>query len=139
MNRDDWKFAYKASDVCVAATKKLEFHQGRFAWWTDKRKDVIETVKREGLEIDESQSNFSSNYNRGDQIVVRNDLSRDLNECGERIRHHRAKIEDYAGWVQVLSSQGDAAVALDHEDWLHFFGGNAPGAGGQAEKMAVAA
>lgn len=126
MNRDNWLFPYTADKLLAAATAKREHHDARLLWWEDKKASVIEAVKAEGIEIDESLADITSNsYGRGATVQVRNDLVRDLQECVSKIREHRGKASDYSAWVQVLSSQGQATLALHHDDWLFFFGTSA--------------
>lgn len=121
-NRDQWKFPHKASEVRAAAEKKLAHHQSRLGWWEDKKKEVMEKIKAEGLEIDESLANqVSSSYSRGPTVQVRNDLMNDLTETVQKVKEHRGKAEGYDAWVQVLAAHPAANLDLDHKDWLHFF------------------
>lgn len=124
MNREMWEFPYTADKLLEAATVKRDHHLGRLKWWEDKKAEVIETVKAEGIQVDESvaaEFSNSKSYGRGGNVQVRNDLVLDLNECVQKIVGHRAKAADYAGWVEVLASQGQASFALHQEDWLFFF------------------
>lgn len=121
--RTGWEFNYKASDVLRGATDKLNHHKARTEWWAKKKAETVARIRSEGLEINESVADLHSNsYNRGASVQVRNDLMRDLQECGEKGREHREKSDDYAAWVQVLESQGEAHFPLHHDDWMFFFG-----------------
>lgn len=125
MNRDKWTFPYPADKLLEAATTKKAFHEQRLQWWTDKRKEVEDKIKAEGIEIDdtiaEQVGKFSTGY-RGPQVQIRNDLVKDLEECVQKINEHRAHIKGYDAWMQVLASQGQATFMLNQDDWLFFFG-----------------
>lgn len=123
MNRNVWKFSYTANRLCEAAKKKVEWHTGRKEWWTNKKEEVMTTIKSEGLEIDESVAfKMSSSYNRNTTVNIRNDLLKDLDECVGKMSEHENKVKDYSAWVQVLESQGHVTLELNHDDWLFFFG-----------------
>ena len=129
MLRKDWCFEYTASKLSEASTEKLAFHQERLNWWKAKRTEVMNTIRSEGLEIDEKivlefRSPKSRDWDRGSQVMVRNDLQSDLSECLEKLSHHTEKVQQYDGWQQVLAANPQARVKLDIEDWLFFFGRN---------------
>ena len=129
MLRKDWCFDYTASKLSEAATEKQAFHQERLDWWKAKRMAVMNTIRSEGLEIDEKivlefRSPKSRDWDRGSQVMVRNDLQNDLSECLEKLSLHTEKIQQYDGWQQVLAANPEARVKLDIEDWLFFFGRN---------------
>ena len=129
MLRKDWCFEYTASKLSEASTEKLAFHHERLSWWKAKRTEVMNTIRSEGLEIDEKivlefRSPKSRDWDRGAQVMVRNDLQSDLSECLEKLSHHTEKVQQYDGWQQVLAANPEARVKLDIEDWLFFFGRN---------------
>lgn len=122
-SRQTWNFHYTASQLHKAADAKHKHHQSRSAWWSDKKAETITKIRAEGLEVEESIANLVSNsYHRGATVNVRADLMRDLQECVDKIREHSGKGADYAGWMQVLGSQGELQLPLDHDDWMFFFG-----------------
>lgn len=123
MNRTQWIFSYPANTLFDAAMEKRRHHAERLGWWEQKKAEVVTTIRAEGIEVDESLADLISNsYQRGGTVHVRADLVRDVQECVQKIREHRAKVEDYDGWAQVLSSQGSTTFGLHQEDWLFFFG-----------------
>lgn len=122
MNREAWEFPYTADKLLEAATVKSAFHTERLAWWEDKKKEVMDKIRAEGLEIDESVALGYSNSGRHTSVSVRNDLLTDLNECAQKTVEHKSKLQDYDAWMQVLASQGSAMFALHQGDWLYFFG-----------------
>ena len=129
MLRKDWCFEYTASKLSEASTEKLAFHHERLDWWKAKRTEVMNTIRSEGLEIDEKivlefRSPKSRDWDRGAQVMVRNDLQSDLSECLEKLSHHTQQVQQYDGWHQVLAANPEARVKLDIEDWLFFFGRN---------------
>lgn len=124
MQRDKWEFSYTADKLAEAAKVKLAHHQERLSWWTDQKAKLMERIRAEGLEIDESLTDLYSNKMSGGRsptVQVRGDLMRDLRECVEKTHEHANRVAGYDGWVQVLASQGQAAVKLHHDDWLFFF------------------
>jgi hypothetical protein len=122
MYRSGWKFSYAADKLLAAATTKKNWHEGRLKWWDDKKKEVMTSIKAEGLEIDESVALGYSNSSRNTSVNIRTDFLRDLNECIGKISEHKTKLQDYDAWTQVLASQGQASFDLNQDDWLFFFG-----------------
>ena len=125
-NRSLWKFQYTVAELLKATSDKVDHHTNRLKWWSDKRNQVIEEIKNKGLEIDDSlvaDTSFTSNYARQPQIMIKDKYARDLSEANQKITEHSNKIKDYAGWVEVLSSQSSTkAYELHQDDWLYFFG-----------------
>lgn len=127
MLRQDWGFEYIATKLADAADHKKAFHQERLDWWKAKRQEVMTTIRSEGLEIDEKialeyRNPKQRDWNQGSQVMVRNDLQRDLSECLEKLGHHTQQFQQYDGWQQVLAANPEARVKLDIDDWLFFFG-----------------
>lgn len=128
MNRHTWTFNYTADKLYDAAMMKREWHEGRLKWWAAKRDETKETIKAEGIEIDESVAfgtdTFYSNKSahRGSSVSIRNDLVKDLTECVNKVSEHQNKIKEYDAWTQVLNSQRQAVLPLSQDDWLFFFG-----------------
>lgn len=127
MLRQDWGFDYTATKLADAADLKKVFHQERLDWWKAKRQEVMTTIRSEGLEIDEKialeyRNPKQRDWNQGSQVMVRNDLQRDLSECLEKLGHHTQQLQQYDGWQQVLAANAEARVKLDIDDWLFFFG-----------------
>lgn len=128
MKKHEWTFPVTADKLAEAAKSKHDHHIAREEWWSKKKAEVMAKIREEGLEVDESLvaedygAKFSTaNYGRGPQVSVRNDLLRDLTECVTKIREHYNKAREYSGWHEVLSSQGQRALDLHHDDWLFFF------------------
>ena len=129
MLRKDWGFDYTANKLAEAAAVKMAFHQERLDWWKAKRQEVMTTIRAEGLEIDEKivlefRNPKARDWDRGSQVLIRNDLQTDLSECLEKLGHHTQQVQQYDGWQQVLAANAEARVRLDIEDWLFFFGRN---------------
>jgi hypothetical protein len=68
------------------------------------------------------QNPKSRDYDRGAQVMVRNDLQKDLDECMDKLSAHTQRLNEYAGWQQVLAANPESRQALDIDDWLFFFG-----------------
>ena len=129
MLRKDWGFDYTANKLADAAAVKTAFHQEQLDWWKAKRQEVMTTIRSEGLEIDEKivlefRSSKVRDWDRGSQVMIRNDLQVDLSECLEKLGHHTQQVQQYDGWQQVLAANAEARVKLDIEDWLFFFARN---------------
>lgn len=125
MNRDEWIFPYAASKLANAAQAKGIHHEERLAWWNDRKEHTMQTIRADGIEIDESiAEEFSkmSNYARQPSAAIKPELQRDLAECLAKVTEHRTKMIGYEAWAQVLQSQGDSMFDLHHDDWIYFFG-----------------
>ncbi len=127
MQRNEWKFEYTASKLADAAQAKIVWHTERLDWWKNKKEVVFATIRSEGLEVDEKISlEFvnpkSRDWERGAQVMIRNDLQKDLDECLEKLQAHTKCLNEYNGWQQVLVANPENRLSLDIDDWLFFFG-----------------
>lgn len=127
MLRDEWKFEYGATKLFEASQAKREFHRERIDWWKGKKDQVLQTIRSEGLEIDEKlvlehATPKSRDWQDGARVSVRNDLKTDLNECLRKLGYHTDCANTFEGWFQVLKANPSAQLNLDHQDWLFFFG-----------------
>jgi len=127
MQRTEWKFEYTAAKLAEAAQAKIDWHKERLEWWKTKKDEVFATIRREGLEVDEKislafQNPKSRDWDRGAQVMVRNDLQKDLSECLEKLQAHTRELNEYSGWNQVLNANPENRLSLDIDDWLFFFG-----------------
>ena len=127
MIRNDWKFEYTASKLAEAAQAKVDWHTERLVWWRNKKNEVFAIIRKEGIEVDEKispafQSPKSRDYDRGAQVMVRNDLQKDLDECMEKLSAHTQRLNEYSGWQQVLAANPESRQSLDINDCLFFFG-----------------
>lgn len=126
MKRDEWEFPYSANSLNEAAVKKALYHSERQNWWSAKKSQVLDLIRSEGITIDESLAGTDvgklSNYTRLPNVTIKEDLRRDLDECIQKEKEHRNKVEGYNAWMEVLSSQGSTMLPLNQDDWLYFFG-----------------
>lgn len=127
MHRQEWQFDHTASRLAEAAAGKCAYHRECPQLWRGKRDEVMATIRAEGLEIDEKivlgfQNPKSRDWHHGAEVMIRNDLQKDLAECHEKLRHHTEKLAQYDGWQQLLEANPETRQALDIEDWLFFFG-----------------
>lgn len=127
MNRNTWKFTYPATDLHMAASKKLDYHESRVKWWTKKQEEVMKTIRKSGIRIDQSivmelaKTGYNtSNAGRGPSVQIDTKLLADMNECTGKIATHKAHVQQYESWVAVLAD-ADGDYELEHDDWLFFF------------------
>jgi len=126
--RKEWKFPYTATALLHASQAKVSFHSERVIAWTDKQKEVMETIKAEGLTIEESLAAAisSKTYNRQATVTIDDKLLRDMDECTSKISEHKEKVAVYEGWVAMMEMEAansqPVVLQLDHDDWLFFFG-----------------
>ena len=126
MLRTNWEFEYTGTALAEAAKSKIEFHQGRFNWWKEKRKTIMVEIRADGLEINEKlvmgyRNPKSRDWEDGAQVMIRNDLQKALSECHDKLSHHTERLTDFMGWYQMLSANPHARKCLDIQDWLFFF------------------
>lgn len=126
MKRKDWTFEHTAKTIAEAAVVKKTTHIAKFKWWETKKDEVMAKVKAEGISVKDSvaahYSNTKGNY--GPQIEIDEGMQRDLSECQQKIMEHNRLVQEYDGWIKVLSASPESRLALDHDDWLFFFGTN---------------
>ena len=126
MRRELWRFEYTANKLAEAAATKIKFHDERLEWWKVKRREVMDKIRSEGIEIDEKislayLSPKARDWERSTQVTVRDDLRNRLTECQEKLAHHTQRRHEYNGWLQVLSANPEQRLRLDIQDWLFFF------------------
>lgn len=125
MHRSEWKFEYRASDVCGAAGEKLKYHLSRLDFWTKKKEECLEKVKSESIQIDESVATNAANvYNnsyRQESVSIRNDYVKDLQETVQKVSEHKVHVKHYDSWVQILKDFLNKELELTYDDWVFFF------------------
>ncbi len=126
MQRNEWKFDYTAGRLAEAAAAQADFHRERLQFWRNTREGVMATIRAEGLEVDEKivlgfTTPKGRDWDRGAELIIRNDLKKDLGECLEKLKWHTDKLDEYAGWQQVLEANPENRPQLDIDDWLFFF------------------
>ena len=127
MQRNEWTFEHTAARLAHAADAKITHHQERLAFWRAKREEVLETIRSEGLEIDEKivlehATPKARDWERANRVTIRDDLRYRLDECLDKLRAHTDKLAQYEGWSQLLLANPEQRVALDLEDWMFFYG-----------------
>lgn len=127
MQRSEWKFDYPAPKLAEAARAKIAYHAEHLDFWMKKREELMGTIREEGIEVNEKIALGYSNpkmrdWDRGGEIMIRNDLRKGLAETFEKLAYHTGKRDTYDGWQQVLEGNPEAVLSLDIEDWLFFFG-----------------
>ena len=130
MKRKEWGFKYFAKHLSEAAALKRDHHKDRLEWWKAKQTEVVADIREKGLEVTDSISSeyltssslVGGAFNRGAQIVVKDDYQEKLNECHMKIREHDAKRKEYDQWVQVLEANSANQVEIDADDFAFFFG-----------------
>lgn len=130
MKRNVWEFSYTADKLLAGVLEKVKYHTDRLKWWEDKKLEVIELIKKEGIDFNESlavkltaSASYTNNSGyRQSTIEIRDDLAADFAETQNKIAEHKSKLNDYKAWVAVLESQGQTSYPLNQDDWLYFFG-----------------
>jgi hypothetical protein len=122
-----WNITMPAHEVLEGAENKLAFHKERLAVWEKARDETIAKIKSNGVVIDESvlngtsQSSQYSNSGRAPSVMIDNELMTDLNETNTKINDHKDKVRGFDSWVQFLSRATDD-LDLTLSDYLYFFG-----------------
>ena len=128
MQRNDWKFDYTAPQLAEATNDRIGFHDAQLTFWNAKREELLATIKSEGIEVNEKivlgafASPKSRDWDRGGEIMIRNDLRKGLQETFEKLAYHTKRRDTYDAWRQVLQANPQQRFALDIADWLFFFG-----------------
>ncbi len=127
MQRNEWKFQYVAQRLAEAVRIKIDYHADHLSFWMKKREELMATIRSEGIEISEKIAigyvhPKARDWDRGGEIMIRNDLKKGLTETFEKLAYHTGKRDTYDGWAQVLSANPESTLHLDIDDWLFFFG-----------------
>lgn len=127
MLKDEWTFEYTASKIAEAARAKIVHHEARLAFWQGKREELIGTIRSEGIEVDErivltQRSPKARDWEQGGEVMIRNDLRKDLTECYKKLAYHTELRDKFDGWRQVLEANPENRLSLQIDDWLFFFG-----------------
>ena len=132
MKRDDWTVPYTGAALLTAAKEKAQFHEGRMMWWKQKKADLMEQIKAEGIVISESvvdelgklgyHTMANSGGRAGPDVTLDPKMVSQLRESAGKVAEHETKISGYKAWVQMLESHQAANFDLDNDDWMYFFG-----------------
>ncbi len=127
MLRDEWKFEYTASKIAEAVTQKIAYHDEMLGFWKKKRNEVVELIRSEGIEVDEKialayYNPKARDWQDSSEVMIRNDLRKDIVECSKKLAYHTELRDTYDGWKQVLEANPESCQSLDIADWLFFFG-----------------
>jgi len=127
MQREKWCFTYTAAQLAEASTEKILHHEERLNFWKSRRETVIATIRSDGIEVDESALQMINNPKARDwdlpsEVMVRNDLRKELTDCTRKLAYHTELRDTYDGWRQALVANAASSHALDIDDWLFFFG-----------------
>lgn len=127
MKREQWTFEYPTEQILEVVKGKLELHNQQLEFWQRKREEVMTTIRSEGIEVNEKialKQGFSKarDFDRGGEIMIRNDLRKGLAEAYEKLKYHTKRRDTYDGWSQLLQAHPGTRQALDITDWLFFFG-----------------
>ena len=128
--RDKWAVNYSGQQLCDAASAKEERHKLRRKWWLDKKEEVITKIRAEGINVTESivdelgklgYSNSTRAFG-GPVVQVDAGMAAQVQEATQKVHEHQDKVYKYGAWIQMLSAHPAASFALDHDDWMFFFG-----------------
>ncbi len=130
MLKSEWKFEYTGEKLAAAARLKFDHHDAAVRDWLARKEAVVTTIRAEGLEIEEkltlkaaiTYSTKSRDYVRGGEVMIRNDLQKNLAECYEKLAYHTRRRDTFDGWVQVLEANPHRKLEVQVDDWLFFFG-----------------
>lgn len=128
MLRNDWKFDYTAPQLAQAAQGKIAHHDEELVFWNNQRETLIATIKAEGIEVNEKLVISAHNHpkacdwDRGGEIMIRNDLRKGLAEAFDKLKYHTQRRDTYDAWLQVFAANPQKRFGLDIADWLFFFG-----------------
>jgi hypothetical protein len=127
MLKSEWKFEYTGSKLADAARAKIAYHDERIASWSKRREEIVATIRAEGIEVDEKialayRSPKARDWDHGGDVMIRNDLRRDLIECFKKLAYHTELRDTFDGWRQVLEANPEHRLSLQIDDWLFFFG-----------------
>src|SRR4051812_44928664 len=136
--RSYWTFQYKAQEIGDAAARQRDYRKEREQFWRNKKEEVMATIRKEGVEINESiadqlmgggvaaaaamgKNAYSTQALRGPSVTIREDLVQNLQECVTKIETHRKAAIDYEGWVQFLTAPAnrEKTLELTQQDWLY--------------------
>lgn len=130
MKRNEWTVPYTGLTLAGAAEAKKLFHKERHEWWAEKRAEVIEKIKSDGLEVTDSivdelsKTGYANTASMGHGPTVQIDaaLQNHLAEAHSKMKQHEKLVKEYDAWAQMMHSQRDAIFNLQLDDWTYFFG-----------------
>lgn len=125
--RESWVFEYTAAKLAEAAEAKISYHSEHLDFWKAKREELMEKIRSEGIEVSEKIALGYNNpkardWDNGGEVMIRNDLQKEMAETFSKLSYHTEKRDSYDGWFQVLSANPENRMPLNIEDWLFFFG-----------------
>lgn len=118
--RQVWEFVYQASAVAGAAEKLAKYHRGRAAWWETESKKAEAQLKKKGFEYQEEIHTMGKDV----RIVGDPELAKRVAQCGQKVRDHADKEDQYTTWARALrtgAKRGKSQeLTLTIEDVLFF-------------------
>ncbi len=127
MKRDGWTFEYTAAKLAEAAQTKISYHSEHLNFWKSKREELMATIRSEGIEVSEKIALGYNNpkardWDNGGEVMIRNDLRKELSETFSKLSYHTEQRDTYDGWYQALAANPENRMPLNIGDWLFFFG-----------------
>lgn len=122
MQRKEWLFEYTAGALLIAAESEFDRREKRLDYWKDKRDEVLEQLKEEGLSVTQWNEGYTKS-SMGNRIDVEFDakLMTRLRECENFLEKARIEKKEYVMWIQVFSEYPETkTLQLDAEDVAHF-------------------
>lgn len=128
--REGWTFEMPVGEVLEGAQKQLAYRQTRVEFWKDRRDEIVQKIREEGITINESEveklaggTSYSNGIGNGVRVVIDNEMQVRLQEAQMKLQENREHVRQYQTWVDLLTPQSaKLSVKLDRADWLYFFG-----------------
>lgn len=124
MLRSEWSFEYQAGDLLEAANKEFDKRIERIDYWKEKREEVLNRLKDEGLEITNWNSGSETKLSAGSAIDVQFDqkLIGRLRECEKYLEKARNEKKEFAMWIQAFSDRQSGEGFKLHAQDIAYFG-----------------
>lgn len=116
-HRHEWTFHYKALDVAAAASERAAYHSLRERTWLDTLDQAERDLREKGVDFRDREVTGGNRI----EAVVDPELSNRVNECRQKVEHHRRKGEEYQAYAVVLGAHPDDQLHLAVDD-VQFFG-----------------
>jgi hypothetical protein len=115
--RNEWRFAFTANDVYLAAERLRTYHAWRNDYWNEMYSNAVEAAKAAGVQVREVDATGGKQA----QVVLDPTVQADINLAQRKRNDHDAKQREYATWAAAFQLMPPTQeYRLDPED-VEFF------------------
>lgn len=116
MERNDWIFHFKASEIAEAARKKQLYHANRADEWMEERDRLEKEIRGKGISLTEQQMTGHARFH----AQVDSSLASKYETAVDKMETHMSRRDEYQKFKRALETSPEQIMELDVDD-IKFF------------------